>query len=142
MFKLNIKIYIILLTILGILVITVVLFSTQKKQPIPISQLEINPTPTRFIVLPIISPTNIIITPRFTGANVDIPPLLLNTAQQKQALKKKVPLTENGFIITYDYGTDLFVVTLSEPTETNRLVFEQWLKQNYSLIPLTKFTIK
>lgn len=142
MFNLNIKIYIILLTILGILVVAVILFSSQKKQPVTISQLEINPTPTRFIPLSTISPTKIVITPRFTGANVNIPSSLLNAAKQKQALKKKTPLTENGFVVTYDYQSDLFIVTLSDPKETNRSIFEQWLKQNYSLIPISKFVLK
>lgn len=141
MLRLNLKIYIILLAILGILVVTVFLSSSQKKQVI-ISQLEINPTPTRFIVPPAPSPTKIMIIPRFTGANINIPSPLLNEAKQKQALKKKTPLAESGFTVTYDYGTDLFVVTLSEPKQENRIAFEQWLEQNYSLIPLSKFSFK
>lgn len=139
MFKLNIKIYIILLTILGILVIMVLSYS---KKPITNIPLPVFPTPTRIMVVPITGTQKIIITPRFTGANVDIPPLLLNAAQEKQALKKKTPLTETGFTITYDYQTDLFIVTLSEPKQANRMAFEQWLKQNYSLIPINKFSFK
>lgn len=139
MFKLNIKIYIILLAILGILVIVVFSYS---KRPITNAPLPVFPTPTRIMIVPPTGTQKIIITPRFTGANVNIPLTLLNAAQQKQALKKKTPLTETGFTITYDYQTDVFVVTLSEPKQDNRSVFAQWLKQNYSLIPINKFSFK
>lgn len=140
MFKLNIKIYIILLAILGILVVIVLSYS--KKPTTTNTSLQVLPTPTSIMVAPTIPVQKINITPRFTGANVNIPPLLLNSAQEKQALKKKMPMSETGFTITYDYQSDLFVVTLSEPKNTNRSAFEQWLKQNYSLIPLNKFSIK
>lgn len=142
MFKLNWKIYVILLTILGILIVAVISFSSQKNKQVTISQLEINPTPTHAIVPSTPSPTTIILTPRFTGANPTIPVAILNAAQQKQLLKKKMPLTINGFRITYDFQSDMFIVTLDEPKQDTKIIFELWIKDNYSLIPLSKFSFK
>lgn len=136
MFRFNWKVYTILLAILGILIVSVIFYS---KRPTTNTPLPVFPTPTRIMIAPPKGTQKIIITPRFTGADFTIPSSLLNAAKQKQALKKKTPITENGFTITYDYQTDLFVVTLSEPKQENKTAFEQWLKQNYPLIPLSKF---
>ena len=139
MFKLNIKIYIILLTVLGILVILVLSYS---KKPITNAPLQVFPTPTRIMTTLPTGIQKIKITPRFTGANVNIPPALLNAAQEKQALKKKTPIVTNEYSIQYDYSSDLFVVTLNEPKTENRTAFENWLEQNYPALPLSKFSFK
>lgn len=144
--KPNFKLYIIaLFIILGILIFLVSLYSFRKqsKQKVQIQNL---PTPTSVLLIPISKPSaksvTIHIAPRFTGANEDIPQSTLSAAMEKQALKKKIPLTESGFVITYDYPSDNFVVTLSEPKQDNKQIFEQWLKQNYPLISISKFLFK
>lgn len=142
MFKLSWKIYVVLFALLGALAISVFILSSTKKsspliQPQPPSLI-----PTPLVIAPTSSSGKIVLTPRFTGANEEIPAPVLNYAIQKQDLKKKTPLTLNGFSITYDYQGDMFIVTLSEPKQDNKTVFEQWVKQNYSLIPLNKFSFK
>lgn len=139
--KLNWKIYLVLLGILGILILAIAAFSAKK--PSSINQSQSNtPTPTSVVVVPTVPSGKIVLTPRFTGANESIPSPVLNFAMQKQTLKKKLPLTQNEFVITYDYQSDIFVVALSEPKQSNKIVFEQWLQQNYPLIPLNKFLFK
>ncbi|MBI3366182.1 hypothetical protein HY041_00965 [Candidatus Roizmanbacteria bacterium] len=142
----NPKIFIILFIILGIFILIVLLYPFGKPVKEP-QQIKVVPTPTKVVVMPTIvvsqsAEKKINITPRFTGVNEDIPEPTLNAAMQKQALKKKTPLSENGFVITYDYQSDNFIVALSEPKQDNKQVFEQWLKQNYPLIPLNKFLFK
>ncbi len=140
--KLDWKIYVALFAILGVLIVSVIILSSSKKPSPTIQPQSQSLAPTPLVIVPTSSSGKIVLTPRFTGANINIPPLLLNTAQQKQALKKKTPLTENEFTITYDYQSDTFIVTLSEPKQDNKAVFEPWLKQNYPLIPLNKFLFK
>ena len=143
----NPKIFIILFIILGVFILFVILYHFNRPIQKTKEESKILPTPTKFVVVPTQTGAQntgkkINITPRFTGVNEDIPQPTLSIAMQKQALKKKTPLTENGFVVTYDYQSDNFVVTLSEPKQDNKKVFEQWLKQNYSLLTLNKFLFK
>lgn len=89
-------------------------------------------------------PTPTLIPPTFTGAFEDqhIPQSETDLAVQKSDLRKKTPLTQPGFTITFDYANDQFVVTLNEPKDTNRDQFLQWLQTNYSAIPLDRFNIR
>ncbi len=143
----NPKIFIILFIILGVFILFIILYPFNKPAKKPKEESKILPTPTKFVVVPTqTGPQNIEkkinITPRFTGVDENIPQPTLNTAMQKQTLKKKTPVTENGFVVTYDFQSDNFVVALSEPKQDNKLVFEQWLKQNYPLLTLNKFLFK
>ena len=149
MYKLNSKLFLILLIILGILILLVILFPYKKSPTSTIQHLTI-PSPTTVKISspyppypstpPKPSPT--LIPATSTGGNEEVALQVLNAATQKQALKKKTPLTQPGFKIEYSFETDLFTVTLSEPKETNRQVFEQWLKKNYPALILNKFVIQ
>lgn len=141
MLKLNWKIYVFLLVILALLIVAIGIFSSKKQSGTTQSQPN-GPTPTSVVIVPTSITGKIILTPRFTGADDTVPSPLLDFAIQKQALKKRLPLTENGFTITYDYQSDIFTVALSEPKQNNKSIFEDWLKKNYSLIPLNKFLFK
>jgi len=140
--KLNWKIYLALFVVLGVLVITVIILSSPKKTAVTDQSQSNVPKPTSVVVVPTSSSGKIVLTPRFTGANESIPSPILNFAIQKQALKKKLPFIQNQFTITYDYQSDTFVVTLTEPKQNNKTIFEQWLQQNYPLIPFNKFLFK
>jgi hypothetical protein len=140
MFQPNPKIFIILLIILGILILLVLIFPYKKSSTYIIQHLTI-PTPTKSEISPP-NPSPTLIPATSTGGNEEVAPQVLSFATQKQALKKKTPLTQTGFKIEYSYDTDLFTVTLNEPKVTNRNVFNQWLKKNYSAIPLNKFVIQ
>lgn len=137
MFKPNLKLYAILIIILVVLFILVAIFPNSKRQEKTI-QKPIIPTPTAFQFLP--TPT--IIHPTSTGGSEEVPQETLSFATQKQNLKKRTPLTQNGFTITFDYSNDVFIVTLSEPKNSNRETFDSWLKQTYPAIPITKFVFK
>ncbi len=146
--KPNFKLYIIaLVIILIILIIVVFILTNLKKQSSIINHQSSNiPTPTPFVVAPTLkSPAKseiINITPRFTGANEDIPQPTLSAASQKQRLKKNLPINTKEFSITYDYSSDLFVVVLAEPKSENKTIFMNWLKENYPLLTLNKFLLK
>jgi hypothetical protein len=139
--KLNWKMYLALLVVLVFLIIALTAFSSKKPRIINQQQSNI-PTPTTVIIIPTFPSEKIVLTPRFTGANESIPSPVLDFAKQKQELKKKTPLAQNIFTLTYDYQSDTFVVVLAEPKQDNKTVFEQWLQQNYPLIPLNKFLFK
>ncbi len=144
--KHNFKLYIMVLVIvLGILILLVSLYAS-RRQPKGNIQTRNIPSPTPFVVVPTLkSPAKseiINITPRFTGANEDIPQPTLSAASQKQRLKKNLPINTKEFSITYDYSSDLFVVVLAEPKSENKTIFMNWLKENYPLLTLNKFLLK
>ncbi len=146
MIKPNFKLYIIVsLVILGILILLVSVYSLNRQQK-QSRQIQNFPTPTSIMVIPTVksvTKTEIInITPRFTGANEDIPQPTLSSAMQKQALKKKTPVVTTEYSIQYDYSSDVFVVTLNEPKSENKIVFENWREQNYPALPLSKFLLE
>jgi hypothetical protein len=58
-------------------------------------------------------------------------------------LKKRLPITLDGFTIKYDYYEDVFVVVLQEPFLENINKFEQWLIENgFNTIPKEKFSLR
>jgi len=130
--------------------ILVVLFLTVLFIPINRGKNEvIIPTPAEKVVLPtkiipkttVISPT--LIPPQTdTGAReVELPQGVKDLATQKQELRKATPLQLTGFIISFDYAEDKFIVNLQEPKVDTRISFETWLKANYPEIPLDRFEI-
>ena len=130
-----------------ILVVVVLLVPSGKKKTNNIA-----PTPTLY-ALPTRIPnpgssvqiTPTIIPPQsFTGAseNQQLPPEVQNLGIQKTELRHKTPLTEPFGVITFDYKTDKFIVSLAIPKESNSLLFQNWLTQNYPSIPLDRFIEK
>lgn len=138
--RLNTRILIIAAIVILVILIIMSLVYVSNKGKIQVPGTS-NSTSKEIVPTSPISP-KIVITPVFTGANEYIPPITLNAAQEKQELKKKTPLTIDGFTITYDFSSDLFIVTLSEPKTTSKTSFQQWLNQNYPLISLNKFSFK
>lgn len=58
-------------------------------------------------------------------------------------LRKKLPIKESAFSLTYDYEKALFVVVLTRPYAENKNIFNQWLIDNgYSAIPKDQFSYK
>ncbi len=139
--------------ILGILIVILVfliwLFQRPKSNTLikpntstispSISDTETSQHPTQRVSS--IAPTQI--PPQFTGAlDVTIPQPTIDASNQKQDLRRKTPYQSDAFDITFDYANDLFVVTLQDPKNSNRINFDAWVKQNYPLIPISNFTFK
>ena len=55
-------------------------------------------------------------------------------------LRQQVPLKQDGFEITFDYSTNMFLVIIAQPTAQNEIRFQEWAKQQ-GLEDLSKFTI-
>jgi hypothetical protein len=143
--KPHILVYVGLILILVVLVILVSMISLpQTKKPnnqlpitnIPISKIPITNNQSQ------ITPTISYPAPTGTGASEEIPKTVEDLATQKQNLKKTLPLQQADFQITFDYTTDKFVVTLSEPQNTSKQNFFTWLKKNYPLISIDKFVFE
>lgn len=140
--KPNIKLYVVMIVILFILfVIAVVMPSFLNKQR-PITNQTTFPTPTLIQLIPTKQTNTVLISPTTTGGREDIPKNIEDAATQKQDLRRKTPLRENGFTITFDYAGDQFIVTLQQSASTSQELFKNWLKQNYPLIPMSKFNFK
>lgn len=155
----NFKLYYILPAVALFIIVLVVLLIPKKTTPNQPSRLPTNsPLPT---VVPLVtsqasskpsassslgrmsvSPT--LIPAGFTGADVDqhIPQAETDLSVQKNDLRKKTPLTQPNFTITFDYANDLFLVTLKDPKDASKTEFQQWLQANYSNIPLDRFEFK
>jgi len=153
----NKKMYIIPAIVLLVIILIIVLLSIQKKQvgTTPSSSL----LPTRIITPPKtpISPTKVSPSPmssglssvtpsvipaqEFTGVseNQSLPKDVELLGVQKTELRRKTPLSGAFGSISFDYEIDTFIVTLGEPKETNKALFEEWLKKNYPAIPLDRF---
>jgi hypothetical protein len=141
--KPHILVYVGLILILVVLVILVSIISLpQTKKPnnqlpitnIPISKIPITNNQSQ------ITPTISYPAPTGTGGMEIIPKAVEDIATQKQNLKKILPLQQANFKITFNYATDKFIVALTEPKNSSKLIFFAWLKNNYSLIPISKFT--
>lgn len=157
--KPNIKLYLGIAAVIFVLVVVwVILISLKNNSGTPKKPSSSAPTPT---LMPIgdpdrdktgkntsqpsgnLSPTLIPVVP-FTGVGEDqhISKEETSLAIQKQSLRKKTPLNETAFTISFDYAGDVFIVALNEPKETNKSAFIQWLNANYSLIPLDRFEFR
>lgn len=141
--KLNIKMFLILIIILIILFILALFLPSYLNQKSITNNIQQTiPTPTLVQVIPSKQPGPTLIEPTSTGGQEDIPKNVEDSAAQKQNLRRKTPFQGNGFMITFDYANDQFIVALQQPTTTNQELFKNWLKQNYPLIPLNKFLLK
>lgn len=143
--KLNLYTYIAILFII-VIILSLTVFVIQKKQTTPsvTEPANINqPTPTTIEVRTTtpLTPTEIPATQ--TGAlDEQLPQKEQDLATQKQELKSKVPINNANFFLVFDYGEDKFIVDLKSPEDTNKTVFENWLKSNYPALPLDRFLIK
>jgi len=143
----NIKIYLAVSGALIVLFLLVTFYPFGKKQNTNNQLLNTNgPTPT--IVETNSSAINNFPTPTlapadFTGvADEVIPQDIVDSSTQKQELRSKVPFDTGLFQIDFDYAEDKFIVTLNEPKSENRRQFDQWLKENYSLLNINQFNFR
>jgi len=87
---------------------------------------------------PTLTPTPI--PPTFTGENDErIPQEIIDFSKQKLSLMQQLPLKMSDFKIDFDYDNDKFIVKINPPKEENQKKFEDWLKENYPLIPKDLF---
>lgn len=80
-----------------------------------------------------------------TGTGVyeeQLPKAEQDLADQKQALKFKLPVIEPTFNMTFDYGEDKFVVELKDPKDQAQQNFLTWLQANYPAITIDRFIFK
>ncbi len=138
-----------LVVILGFLSLMVVLLQMKKNVPSGEKEDKVIPTPTAVenifkvpTVTPLLSPTEIPAASNTGALDEQLPPAIQDLATQKQELKSKLPINNANFVLVFDYGEDKFIVDLKNPKETNKTIFEDWLKANYPAIPLDRFIIK
>jgi len=142
---------IILILILFLLLLILVPSKNTKTQQTSITP-SIIPSPTTIIANNYISPTNTATKPQLSPTLL---PVIANSgvldqeltatekklAEQKQALRKKIPLVDKDFKVTFDYSQDKFIVALNSPKESTKKTFTQWLEKNYPSIPIDRFII-
>jgi hypothetical protein len=138
-----------LVVVLGFLSLMVVVLQMKKNAPPGEEENKIIPTPTAVenifkvpTATPLLSPTEIPAASHTGALDEQLPPAIQDLATQKQELKSKLPINNANFVLVFDYGEDKFIVDLKNPKETNKTIFEDWLKANYPAIPLDRFIIK
>jgi hypothetical protein len=141
----NIKAYLAVSFGLIILLIIILIIPFGKKitieQPIP----TVFPTPTTFETRPNrVTPGQVDLTPTiFTGVKEETPPQeLLDLSAQKISLRQKTPLNLTTFSISFDYGSDKFIVALNEPKDQSQKEFESWRTTNYPALNTDQFILK
>lgn len=144
----NLKMYFILALAFGILLILILIFTyiNQKKQETKPPYESPTPTsitsPSNFVPADRLTPTLIHPT-GFTGVyEEELPPDIKALSEQKQALKREVPVNKELFTLDFNYAEDKFTVVLKEPKDQSKTSFTEWLKTNYPAIPLNRFIIK
>lgn len=152
----NFKLYYIIPAAVLIIIVAVVLLLPKKTAPPQTSPTPPAQMPTLIPTLSYSQPTGAppgqvkqnvtptLIPVDYTGAieNQRLPQAEEDLANQKSTLRKKLPLAQPAFIITFDYANDQFLVTLNEPKQTSKTLFIQWLQTNYPAIPIDRFTFK
>ncbi len=136
------KIIIVLICIL-LIIIAVISLLQMLKVPKKQSSEIIFPSPTAVeskIKFPL-TPTDIL--PTNTGVfEEEMPEEIKKIAEQKQALKFSLPVTQPEFSIAFDYGEDKFIVSLNPPQATALEKFQLWLQNNYPAIPIDRFVFR
>ncbi|MBI4973392.1 hypothetical protein HZC27_02150 [Candidatus Roizmanbacteria bacterium] len=147
--KPEIKLYYIIPAIFLVILVVVVLLLPKNKSETPGVVIPTQgPLPTRVQLdnktVPSRAPTLIPHPKIGTGASDEqnISKEETDLATQKRELRKKTPLTQSSFTMTFDFSTDQFIVVLNAPKNTNQTVFNEWLKKNYPGIPLDRFSFK
>ena len=141
--KKQIKIIIVLGIILVILIIIFAVLNLSRQQkkesvivPTPTQEPFTGEEPTTVVTPEQINPGD------FTGVlEEELPPEVRAESEQMQDLSYKVPITQPLFEIDFNWEEYKFVVTLKDPEDQARTAFEDWLKNNYSGIPLNQFII-
>ncbi len=63
--------------------------------------------------------------------------------EQRYKLRLRTPVSQNEFLLSYDYDQLKFIVILKSPYDNNQTLFNKWLKDNgYGDIPQSEFVIK
>lgn len=144
MIKNNIKIYLFVFLFLIFFLILIILLPINKKKESKNNNNQ-PPTPTFIKILPTKSfannpsPNNLL-PPTFTGGGDQEPPKEeIELALASQELRKKLPLIEKNFMITYDYQEDKFVVSLIGNQNISKNDFESWRQKNYPNIQSKEF---
>lgn len=148
MSKSAIKFYVIPGVIALVLLLILLLVPFNKKKS---SQTIPTPVPTTIIILPTksllpkvgVAPS--LIPPQsFTGADVnqEIPESLRTIGEQKTALRRITPLTLPFGTIEFDYENDIFLVRLTNQSETVQQEFTLWREQNYPALTQDKFAFR
>lgn len=139
------KIYIIAGVFLFIVLLVLILIVSTGGNNIRNEKEKVVPTllPRPSIVESVIGkPT--VIEPSFTGAKDEG----LKTDEQAWInqsfeLKRKLPVKTDSFSLDYDYKRTQFVVTVNPPVSENRVIFDQWLKdQGFAGIPKERFLFR
>lgn len=147
--KPEIKLYYIIPAVFLVILVIVILLMPKNKSETPVVVIPTrSPLPTRVQLegktVPSRAPTLIPHPKNGTGVSDEqnISKEETDLATQKRELRKKTPLTQSSFTMTFDFSTDQFIVVLNEPKNSNQTVFNDWLKTNYPAIPLDRFTFK
>lgn len=139
----NFKIYLLIFFFLVFLFILIILLPINKNSKTTGKINNQMPTPTPVKISSAknntsLSPT--LIPPAFTGGGeLELSQEELDLSLSVQDLRKKTPLIEENFMITYDYQEDKFIVSLSGNDKISRNEFEKWRQQNYPNIPNNEF---
>lgn len=145
--KINIKIYLFTFFFLIFFFVLIIIFPINKKESRPNLNTP-SPTPTTMKIFPTKTATTEFVSdnllkPTSTGGGEEEPPKEeLELAIKKQELQDKTPLIEESFMITFDYSTDKFIVSLQKPNDEAQKAFEQWREKNYPEIPLDRFSFQ
>jgi len=107
-------------------------YQENKNQPTNVPSLTI--TKIDLTITPNLTPHE------FTGVKEEpIDQELIDFTQQKLSLMEKLPLKTTDFTIDFDYDNDKFIIKLNPPKEETKNKFDEWLKNNYPLIPKEQF---
>lgn len=132
----------IIVTIILILIVALVVFLPKPKSPSVVIPAPTSIFPTKYVIKPSSIP-NLIPPTDFTGVKEEtLPPEIINLTQEKQNLKKKVPISQASFMINFDYEQDKFIVNLNEPKSESQVNFEKWRENYYPNIPTDRFLLK
>lgn len=144
----NIKVYLGISFALIILLIIILIIPFGKKKTSEQLTPTAFPTPTTFETQPNnpvkITPGQAIPTEAvFTGVKEEtLPQAMIDLSTQKQALRKKTPLSLSTFTIDFNYSEDKFVVTFLDPKDQAKKEFESWRAANYPLLGSEQFLLK
>lgn len=143
---LNVKILIGLSAVLAVVFLLTLLITankksqtTQKKDMNYLTPTQVE-APRQFPIAD--NPTPTIMPSDFTGVREEpMPTEIVNFVNQKQELRRKLPLTLSSFNIDFDYSQDKFTVNLNTPKDQSLKEFQTWKNNNYPALNLDQFII-
>jgi len=133
------KVIVFLILLALIAIVLVVISFINNRQPSP-EEPTITPRVTPILTPQIPDEPNAII-PGFTGAREEEFTQEKKTEiGQRITLRESLPIEEELFSLSFDYGEDRFNVTLTGPQASARAQFIQWISDNnYENIPREEF---